>query len=218
VDVRGYSDTATGSVIDVAYVANFSGGLGVVNKVEGGATSPPSVAAPNHAIDNYNNIRDSVLLKFSSDISLTGVTIGWPGSTGCTVPVSGTACDTDVSIWAYKGSATPETKTYANLTSNGWILVGSYANLAQNTARLVNGAATINSVGTTTATSWLIAAYSSATGTGTGLDANNDFVKLLTVYAVTNNNRVPEPASVGLLVAALSGGVWVRRSRKQAQA
>src|SRR5262245_3762051 len=88
VDVRAYANTGTGSTIATAYLDVFGGGLGVTNTVENTGPSQtgtsglypanqahPTVAAPNHAIDNSGNT-DSVLLSFKSKVSLTGVLIG----------------------------------------------------------------------------------------------------------------------------------------------
>ena len=218
VDVRAYANTGTGSTIATAYLDVFSGGLGVTNTVENTGPSQtgtsglypanqfhPTVAAPNHAIDNSGNT-DSVLLSFQSKVSLTGVLIGWPTATN---QCGAIVCDTDISVWAYTGAGTPNLlspgQTYGSLAA-GWVMVGNYADVPVGTQTLINSAPNLDTAGTNTSQYWLISAYY-----GTSLSTGNDFVKLQAVYGVVP--RVSEPESMVLLLISLLGGAWMRRAK-----
>jgi hypothetical protein len=230
VDVKAYSTTGTptGSTgkLEAAYLDVYTGGLGVTNRLENTGPSStgtsalyplnqahPTTSAPNHAIDNSGNT-DSVLLNFKTSVNLTGILLGWPTSSSSCSPVE-TNCDTDVQIWAYTGgggSPDPLGKTYsASLAAAGWTLVNTYLNVPVGTTKLVNGAATVDAVSGFHSQYWMVsAAYS-----GTALLASQndlDFLKLQAVYG-TEYHGAPEPGSLALLVFAMAGGMWVRRTK-----
>ena len=237
-----YSATASPyGTLESAYIVNYGGGLGVTNR-DGASTSAPapdpnegvpgSTSPPEHAIDNNrlgvpgsttdpintglspgSYIYDSVMLTFASDVSLTGVTIGWSQT------------DSDITVLAYQGAAGGEGlsgRNYANLTaSNDWKLVGHYSDLATNSLQLINGAsnADTTSVSSVSSRYWLIGAYNPLVGSG-GLTSQwttgNDFVKLLSVTGIVPGQKVPEPASRWLVLAVLGAGGWMTRSQRSA--
>jgi len=150
--MTGYSTTATsasggkpsgvsgsGTVFDVANVADWgsSNGYGVQNKVEG-----LSASTGDHAIDNYNGT-DVMLLSFSSSVILQSFQIGWSGTSSC----GGNACangsinDSDASLLRYTGTSAPVIagKSISGLLSDGWTLVGNWADLATNATATVTG-------------------------------------------------------------------------------
>lgn len=189
---------------------------------------------PNHALDNNGSYTEGVLLSFSTSVMLTGIDLGY---------ISG---DADISVFRYTGSVAPTLDgtggSLTSMTSKGWQLVGNYANLTQDNSaplayNLINGAtdaketpadnpntviptASSSSVGSSW---WLITAYNTAYGTGTGLTQGDDYFKLLAVAGTncgTGNtkacgptNKAPEPGSLALMGLSLFGLVEVRRRK-----
>lgn len=219
-DTNGGLLTGDSRKIDDAYLAVWSGGLGVVNKAEatGSYGSTPTVGQPNHAMDNAGQY-DSILLSFDSKVVLSGVSIGWPDST---------TYDTDITVLAYTGSATtaqtPDNLTYAQLVTNGWTLVGHYSN-ADIAPQSSDPALPINSQGVSSKY-WIVAAYNTlvggstssvtgcpATSGGTSCTKNDDYMKILGVTASTPGGKVPEPSSAMLLLAVIGAGGWVARRK-----
>jgi len=230
---NGATTTSTnGATLDTSTITVFSNsdgstvGLGARNKATYDSNEGSS---PEHAIDNnYRNsttgttgmnsaMYDSILLSFDTAVALTGLTIGWPGST---------SYDTDVTISAYLG-ASPMTlagKTYGSLTAAGWTYVEHESNLTQGTQRLVNGATgTADGVSAATVTSkyWMISAYNPTRGGDTSnsaLNVGNDYFKLLSVAAATSSppgpGGVPEPAALSLIGVAVLGATAASRRRK----
>ena len=97
--------------------AYYSGGLGVTSAGE-------TLTSPQHAIDN-NGAIESVLFSFSDGVAgsttadkvnLSSVSLGYASG------------DSDFSVYAYTGAGVgdPLGKTYTNLTSSGWTLIGHY--------------------------------------------------------------------------------------------
>lgn len=184
-------------------VVEYGGGLGMTSDGSG---------EPNHALDNAGNT-EALLLSFSTSVVLSSVTIGYHSG------------DSDISVLRYVGDGTPtaaEAKSAltsanaGNLTTKGWELVGSYANLSDNSPRATNATSSQSS------SWWLISAYNSGYGTSSvsstsNLGNGNDYVKVLAV-AGSKTGKTPEPNSIALLGVALLGAVAARRRKSAGQA
>lgn len=220
--------SATNTKIQDAYLAIYSGGLGVgnrdlatgkdgdtVNDTDSGETT-----SPEHAIDN-NSRYDMALFSFgSTDVTLKTVSFGY---------VSG---DADFVVLAYDPSgaqpADPRStlvgttgingsSTYSGLLTQGWTLVGNYSNSS-------TGQLNINA-GLASSSYWLIGAYNSTwsstsckkqSGSTTTCDTGNDYFK---ISALTGEytpppppppppgggSSVPEPGTMALIAAAVLG-------------
>jgi hypothetical protein len=149
----GFSNTGSGNtLLASAYVGSYSGGLGVTNNNEDGTS-------PNHAVDNYANI-DSILFSFDENVNLTSFNAGY---------VSG---DSDFTVMAYVGgTGLPDApdlagKTYSQLLTSGWMLIGNYAagssTGAHNFTNYNNGTST--AANTTYSSYWLIGALNTLVG------------------------------------------------------
>lgn len=182
---------AAASVLNTgADAINSAGGMGVRSASESAAFP----AGPS-AIDNVNGI-DALLLTFGSKVKLTNLTIGWNATQNSGAPYT----DSDLSLFAWTGSGAPVTTgTPGGLVAAGWTLINNFADVGA-TGSLATGATVFSS-------SWLVSAYSSAYGTGTGLSEFNDAFTLATV------TTVPEPGSLALLGAGLLGLLASKRRK-----
>lgn len=207
-----YSNNTTSSNFATAPLTLYVG--------DGYGENSDGTISPNHAVDNAGNT-EGLLLSFSSAISLTKLTIGW---------LSG---DSDISVFAYKPTgaqpATPGMTGYnfSTMFTNGWKLVGNYANLVADVATGINdgNAATgANGAESIYSSYWLISAYKSTGATATdtglataGLGEGNDYVKILSVYgnAPTPPGKVSEPSSMALLGMSLLGVIAMRRRQNR---
>lgn len=174
-----------------------------------------STASPNHAVDN--SIRtEAILLKFTGGpVALSAIDLSW---VGCPDGTNNTSCsDADITIYRYNGSdstpmtntaspAVPITASQTGMTTNGWALVGSYADLKEDTNtsspyNMVNGSTTSAqgalSDGVYYSSWWLISAFNSSLDTtktlssGTaGFNNGNDYFKLYSVAASTCTGTV----------------------------
>jgi hypothetical protein len=161
--------------------------------------------SPHHAFDN-NGTTEMLSLQFGTRVDLDSVTVGWSST------------DADLSVLAYTGSAAPAPiagRTWSQLLSAGWSLIGHYAGSGTGT-RAINA-------GNVTSSWWLISAFNSGFGgNSSGLDNHNDYVKLLAVAGSAvagcvpgapgcGGQQVSEPATLALFGLAALGVVAVRR-------
>jgi len=203
-----FSATNNATATIGATTAYYGGGLGVFTAGVDPVNAQGDPTAPNHAIDN-NGAIESVLISFSDGaggvtsadkVNLSSLNIGWSNG------------DTDFSVYAYVGTATPATSplglTYSNLTSNSWQLINHYNK---------NNTGTFNIANSVYSSHWLISAYN---GLGSGMDKGDDYFKLAGVTgdkcptigtipggcgSTTTTNSNPEPGTLLLMGAGLLG-------------
>ena len=228
----GTSGNPTSGKIESAYLATWSGGLGVQNKDGQNVATTPSGGGsqdgvegsnPEHAMDS-NERYEAILFSFKEKTTLTGVEIGWSQT------------DSDIFVLAYTGSGTPPTNGldglyFSQLTTNGWTLVGNYADLPVSTTttpKVVSVNDGTNGVAVQSSNYWLIGTYNPdikapagvtmpgctvVAGGGDGkCDKRDDYVKLLALYSKEKTNGVPEPGALLLFGIALAG-IWGTRRK-----
>jgi hypothetical protein len=180
----------------------------------------PSGSQPGHAIDN-NGQFEAVMLTFTTGkVNLTGVTTGYVSGDSDLTMLAYTASTTGLSAAQIATNTSITGKTWAQLLTSGWSLVGSY-----NNASSVSTTSTPNS---SLSSYWLIGAYNSligGTSTPVGASTNPvDYFKLASVSGcagttcsspTTTPSSVPEPGSLALFGMAFAGLAALRR-RKQA--
>jgi len=206
-----YSATNNTTATIGATTAYYGGGLGVLSGAE------TTNSYPDHAMDNNGRI-ESILISFSDGangitnadkVNLSSITVGWSNG------------DTDFSVYAYKGAATPTTSplglTYSNLTSYSWELIGNYNKSGTGTFAITNSVYSSH---------WLIGAYN---GVVAGMDFGDDYFKMASLTGTkcpttgtipasckggsTTTGQAPEPGTLLLMGAGLLG--LTRMSRRK---
>ena len=213
--------------IEKAYLASYSGGLGVTNRdglSGGGDTNEGTIArtsVPGHTLDNEVRY-DSMLFDFGAGkaFQLKSVTVGWWQT------------DSDLTVLAYTGTGTPTftgssaSQGYSSLLGSGWSVVKSsagttgtahYANAANGGVAQSSTAAgykplQVNDLNIS-ARYWLVGALNvlvQALPSGATVGKGNDYVKIAGVGG-DFRGVVPEPAGFMLLGVALAGLLIYRR-------
>ena len=173
--------------------------------------------SPQHAVDAQGR-KESVLFSFNQSIALTKVYMSWVG--GKYLGNGNYANpDADFSLLRYTGSGGPSLtgKSYTDLLSNGWEMVGTsnYSNgYTDGSGRTAN----VNS-GMLSSSHWLVAAANTALGWSDGW-TGNDYFKLNKIYGKAGTppppTGVPSPSTLPLLAISLIGLGLASRRRKQA--
>lgn len=176
-----------------------------------------------HAVDNDGRT-DALRFHFADGpVALSQLTLGWYGSdyditvlrwTGAgTLPLNTTAGSmTHWGVNANTNVAIDSDTTVATANSwSGWELVGNYAGEYSGPSGTDRTVA-INANGATSSY-WLVMAYNSAFGGGTGLGMGNDAFKLLSFASTTPRQDVSEPGALAL--ASLGLLALLRRQRRK---
>ncbi|MEQ1663431.1 MAG: exosortase-dependent surface protein XDP1 [Thiobacillus sp.] len=190
---KAFSAANNSTATVTATTAYYGGGLGIT-------TSGESTGSPHHAIDN-NGAIETMLISFSDGVggittadkvNLSHVNIGW--SYG----------DTDFSVYAYVGAATPTTTPeglkYNNLTANSWQLIGHYnkGNTTHDGSGAAGSTGNFSITNSVYSSHWLIGAYNGLTTTS-GADSSDDYFKL----AAVSGDKCP---TTGTIPAGCGGG------------
>jgi hypothetical protein len=205
------SMTGTTNPVTTGAQLNFYSGSGL------GMASDSATAG----IDNSGNT-EAIMLSFSSSVVLTSIGINACDkvTNKCGGGSTTSSYDADVSLFRYTGAGTPASMNgvasdLTGMALAGWALVSNYANLqGVPTPDLVNAGAASSSY-------WLISAYNSSYGTGTGLTQGDDCFELAAVSGTLagggngtgTGGSVPEPTSVARAALGLFGATRVTRRR-----
>lgn len=188
---------------------------------------------PQHAVDNASRT-EALLVNLGGSYALTEFTLGYAynrtntsgggnvlinhGDTTSAYYANGA----DVSVFAYTGGGAPiiAGKTYNQLLTDGWQLIGNYGNAQVGTT----------AVSTSVSSSyWLVAAYNSVFGgtcsgcsnaTGQSSYKGTDYFKLSGVAGSQpgggGGGSAPEPSTMALLGISMLGAVALRRRQNPA--
>ncbi|OAI14035.1 hypothetical protein A1359_01110 [Methylomonas lenta] len=232
VSVSAFSTTldSSGDKFETGTLGSWSGGIGVQSQEDGSFGS-----SPHHAFDNDGGANttsdegpggdvDAAIFAFDQSVSLTSLSIGWDGTNP--------DYDADISVLAYTGSGGPASilgKTFTQLLSSGWQLIGNYSELDHPS----NPTASINA-SNVSSSYWLVSAYTSCANANSSnsyvcvpdsngsLDFGDDFFKISGLTGTVgggsgNTGSVPEPSSLLLFTGGLLGWRLNRYSKAQAE-
>lgn len=216
--VTAWGNSGSGGQFVAATISDQgSSGVGITSSY-GGKTEYTSDGL-NHAIDNYGGPRNSstsygaytelLMVGFSEDTKLDGLSIGWRST------------DADISVLRWTGEDPPDLSTMTatgagGLIAKGWELVSSYDLYSSYSTSITNAGYS---------SWWLISAYfgdTTPTSNGRALDTGDDFFKLKTFSGTGckttdscggGNASVPEPGTLALAGLALAGIVGAQRRR-----
>ncbi len=224
-DGKTINVTATGWASSLANSIDSSLEKATLKRWDGLAVNSvgESTDAPQHATDNNGKL-EAILYDFGSDaVTLSTVTVGWH-------------TDADFSLLRYtgNGSANIEGKTFNNLTTNGWELVGNYTcgsdPACSNTSTSTDRTAVIDGTGgdyqgpldryqankplasDLSSSYWLITALNGAfwDNPGSSNYIGNDYFKVKTLTGThtpgqPDTGSVPEPSGILLVMTGLVG-------------
>lgn len=159
-----------------------------------------------HYVDNVGRY-DFVLLQFDQDVELSGINIDYFGS------------DSDISIAAFNSNPFQGSSaaTRWQQVAGTALSTSSFANVGQSSTQYYALNSGVNAAQLTSGVSasfWLVGAYNSYFGAGSGLGTGNDSVKLAGLTTTTSDfTQVSAPATLSLFALSLFALVGRRRRK-----